>query len=115
MVERIPVARIEQPRQLVDPVAGYAAPEAGQWRSTQSAKRCVPEAYREAGEPMARKAAQPAGEAVDPVAQPCRQGVAAIEIGSASGREGVCPYVSISVVAVSCKKKKTTTNRQITY
>src|SRR3546814_5477327 len=70
--------RIQQPRHLVDPVAGYAAPEAGQWRSTQSAKRCVPEAYREAGEPMARKAAQPAGEAVDPVAQPCRQGVAAI-------------------------------------
>src|SRR3546814_13249443 len=50
MVERIPVARIEQPRQLVDPVAGYAAPEAGQWRSTQSAKRCVPEAYRERSE-----------------------------------------------------------------
>src|SRR3546814_13387391 len=78
MVERIPVARIEQPRQLVDPVAGYAAPEAGQWRSTQSAKRCVPEAYREAGEPMARQAAQPAGEAGDPVAQTCRQRVAAI-------------------------------------
>src|SRR3546814_11699188 len=89
MVERIPVARIEQPRQLVDPVAGYAAPEAGQWRSTQSAKRCVPEAYRAAGEPMARKAAQPAGEAVDPVATPWRQGVAAItapEIGTAGAR-----------------------------
>src|SRR3546814_379877 len=79
MVERIPVARIEQPRQLVDPVAGYAAPEDGQWRSTQSAKRCVREGAREAGDAVARKAAEPAGEAVDPVAQPCGQGVAAID------------------------------------
>src|SRR3546814_20668116 len=38
------------------------------------------------------------------------------QIGRASGRERVCQYVSISVVAVSLKKKKTTTqpssNRQ---
>src|SRR3546814_18824434 len=31
-----------------------------------------------------------------------------IEIGRASCRERVCPYVSISVVAVSLKKKKNT-------
>src|SRR3546814_11910284 len=33
------------------------------------------------------------------------EGVAAEQIGRASGREGVCEYVWISVVAVSLKKK----------
>src|SRR3546814_12270670 len=37
------------------------------------------------------------------------------EIGRASCRERVCQYVSISVVAVSLKKKKKRTNKKNTY
>src|SRR3546814_15751408 len=37
-----------------------------------------------------------------------KEGSADPEIGSATGRERVCRYVSISVVAVSFKKKKNT-------
>src|SRR3546814_3705007 len=39
-------------------------------------------------------------------------GILHAQIGKASCREGVCQYVSISVVAVSLKKKITQTNQQ---
>src|SRR3546814_19915475 len=39
--------------------------------------------------------------------QAARLDIAAVEIGRASCRERVCPYVSIPVVAVSFKKQKT--------
>src|SRR3546814_14539730 len=44
------------------------------------------------------------------VAGEASNGVEAVEIGRASCRERVCPYVEISVVAGSLKKKSTNTN-----
>src|SRR3546814_19407747 len=45
-------------------------------------------------------------------AVPVGEGAMAAQLGRASCRESVCQYVSISVVAVSLKKKKTKNNKQ---
>src|SRR3546814_18965533 len=61
--------------------------------------RKVARLHVEIGGSRARRAADaPAGVSGGPLAK---------QVGRASGRERVCPYVSISVVAVSLNKKNT--------